>query len=184
MVLDGNLDPVTWTSGNDGLPSGCAAARDQAAAANMRAFLDLCGQAPTTACAFSAGTRRDPGQVRHAAAPAARSAGDHRHPGADLYLRRRDPAVARGQVSQWQSDGAALLQQLWQGRRKAEAPLPPRRRPPNAPGRPAPRPPATRTPARSRTSPVLCADSDNPRDPPAYPAAARLARGPFGRFRA
>ncbi len=55
MILDGNLNPVAWTR-PDGAPTFLGQGVDQASAATMRAFLDLCGKAATSACAFSAGT--------------------------------------------------------------------------------------------------------------------------------
>src|SRR5580693_1200405 len=56
MALDGNVDPVAWTRPADGLPSWLRLGRDQASAQTMGDFLDLCGQATTAQCAFSAGT--------------------------------------------------------------------------------------------------------------------------------
>ena len=56
MVLDGNLNPVAWTHPDGVLPTFIRQGSDHASAAVMRAFLDLCGKAATSACAFSAGT--------------------------------------------------------------------------------------------------------------------------------
>jgi hypothetical protein len=56
MILDGNINPVAWTRTASVLPSWLRAGRDQASAAVMRDFLDLCGQVRTSACAFSAGS--------------------------------------------------------------------------------------------------------------------------------
>ena len=56
MILDGNLNPVAWTHPDGVLPTFLRQGTDQASAATMRAFLDLCGKAATSACAFSAGT--------------------------------------------------------------------------------------------------------------------------------
>src|ERR1700733_13317007 len=55
MILDANLNPVAWTR-PDGVPTFLSQGTGQAAAASMRAFLDLCGKTTTSACAFSAGT--------------------------------------------------------------------------------------------------------------------------------
>jgi pimeloyl-ACP methyl ester carboxylesterase len=55
MVLDGNLNPVEWTSGGR-LPAFIRERDDLAAAAENRSFLLLCGQRPASACAFSAGS--------------------------------------------------------------------------------------------------------------------------------
>jgi pimeloyl-ACP methyl ester carboxylesterase len=56
LVLDGNLDPVAWTSGGDDEVSLGLALRlgsDKASAKTLDAFLTLCGQAATSRCAFS-----------------------------------------------------------------------------------------------------------------------------------
>src|SRR6185437_16258400 len=56
MLLDASLDPVTWSSTDGTLP---VQLRDGDGAANaeaMTGFLTLCGQASTSACAFSAGS--------------------------------------------------------------------------------------------------------------------------------
>jgi pimeloyl-ACP methyl ester carboxylesterase len=54
MVFDGAVDPAAWSSGGT-LPAVIRQNRDLATAAAMRSYLDLCGQAPVAACAFSAG---------------------------------------------------------------------------------------------------------------------------------
>ena len=56
MILDGNLNPVAWTHPDGELSTFLRQGTDQASAATMRAFLDLCGKTTTSACAFSAGT--------------------------------------------------------------------------------------------------------------------------------
>src|ERR1700691_2698415 len=55
MVLDGNLNPVAWTHPDGVLPTYLRQGSDQASAAVMRAFLDLCGKTTPWAGAFSAG---------------------------------------------------------------------------------------------------------------------------------
>lgn len=54
MVLDGSFDPVAWSGG--ALPASLRLGQDLASAAEVRSYADLCGQAATAACAFSAGT--------------------------------------------------------------------------------------------------------------------------------
>ena len=58
MVLDGNLDPNAWTNG--GQPATHSISHrigsDRGVADNLDAFMSLCGQATTSACAFSAGS--------------------------------------------------------------------------------------------------------------------------------
>jgi pimeloyl-ACP methyl ester carboxylesterase len=59
MVLDGNVDPVAYTNGGEDrtfLSISLRLRSDIAAAKTLNAFLDLCGQASTDRCAFSAGS--------------------------------------------------------------------------------------------------------------------------------
>jgi pimeloyl-ACP methyl ester carboxylesterase len=56
MVLDGNINPVTWTSGNSQVPAYSRLGAAQATGTVMNDFLELCGKVPTADCAFSAGT--------------------------------------------------------------------------------------------------------------------------------
>jgi pimeloyl-ACP methyl ester carboxylesterase len=179
MVLDGSVDPVGWSSGGV-LPASIRQNRDLATAAALRSYLDLCGQAPVSACAFSAGTP--------AATEAKFAALEKillRHPvnfgsppQAVTYavLLTRIPL---GDVDQWQGS-SVLLQQLW-----IDA---------TSPSGAAPSPAAVASPgAATITSParagasggvytgmdqtyaVVCADEAEPRRVSDYAAAARLA---------
>jgi pimeloyl-ACP methyl ester carboxylesterase len=56
MILDGNINPVAWSTGNSQVPAFSRIGSAQATQAVMTAFLDLCGKASTSGCAFSAGT--------------------------------------------------------------------------------------------------------------------------------
>ncbi len=60
MVLDSNIDPQAWTNGTSrGEPRTTTFLRmgsDRTAAATLDRFLTLCGSAPATRCAFSAGS--------------------------------------------------------------------------------------------------------------------------------
>jgi pimeloyl-ACP methyl ester carboxylesterase len=171
MILDGNLNPVAWSSGNSQLPALVRMHSPQASAATMRAFLDLCSKAGTKACAFAAST------------PAATTAKW------DTLLRRlsRHPvtvgsppqtvtyadaiaSVDLGKVAQWQSD-ASQLQQLWiasTGGHPAPSATAPSGPPPAA---------ASFYTGEEQTLAIFCADSPNPRNPAAYAAAA--ASGTF-----
>jgi pimeloyl-ACP methyl ester carboxylesterase len=186
MVLDGNLNPVAWTHPDGVLPTLLRQGADQASAAVMRAFLDLCGKTTTPACAFSAGT---PAATRAKWATLLRRL--RRHP-VTIGIPPRTytyatavtvQGVQLGTVSRWPS-AASVLQQLWVA---------------SAAGRPStPASPATRAqaspPATAATAPpavyagfeqilaVICSDSPNPRDPAAYPAAARRAYTRSGAF--
>ncbi len=175
MILDGNINPVAWSTGNSQVPPFSRIGSAQATQAVMTAFLDLCGKAPATACAFSAGT------------PAATIAKWHtllrlvgKHPvnlggqqGTYTYADVVDSASSLGMVDQWQGN-AVLLQQLWTaatGGTPAPSPAP----------SPAPAPPPSSGPGYY-TGPeqelaIQCADSPSPRDLAAYTAAA--AAGTF-----
>ena len=178
MALDGNLDPVAWTRQYGGLPTWLRTGRDQATAAVLRDFLNLCGQASTAACAFSAGT---PTATRAKFATLLHRL--HQHPVTIGTPPQTYTAVAAansvpvGTVGQWQGQsGAKLLQQLWvasattagaaasaaaaaarTGHTSAAATL------------------AARYAGPEQEIAATCADSPNPRDPRAYPVAARLA---------
>ncbi|GLY77612.1 alpha/beta hydrolase [Actinoallomurus iriomotensis] len=182
MALDGVLDPVAYTNGKDGLPTFLSTGNDQASAAVFKDFLDLCGEASTTACAFSAGT------------PAAT------HAKYETLLRRlrRHPvtvgdtqncgyacgvlSIPLGSVSQW-ALGADLLQQMWvasSGAPAASSPSAPKRQ---ARGSGADAPSTAVYTGREQFLAMVCSDSPNPRDPSAYTSAARLAyarSGPMG----
>ena len=113
-------------------------AADQASAAVMRDFLDLCGEASTSACAFSAGT---PAATRAKWATLLRRLRRHpvtigTPPQTYTYADGWSP-VPLGTVSQWQT-GAQVLQQLWVasgtawGAGQPDARQPPRPPPPRA----------------------------------------------------
>ena len=187
MILDGNLNPVTWTHADGGLPIWLRQHSDQGLAASMQAFLDLCGKTTTSACAFSAGTpAATRAQVGHAAATPAPASGDYRQSAADLHLCRCGGLRAAGHcepVAVRRQPAAATVDVL-------------DCRPPGCCGSPATPghapPPASAAAAppvytgEEQTLAVLCSDSPNPRDPGAYPAAARRAyarSGGFGRWK-
>jgi pimeloyl-ACP methyl ester carboxylesterase len=174
MALDGNLNPVAWTRQYTGLPTWLRTGRDLATAAVLRDFLDLCGQASTAACAFSAGT---PAATRTKFATLLHRL--HQHPvtiGTQTYTA---VAVANtvpvGTVSQWQG-GAKQLQRIWVAlaatggvaARAAAAAA-------HTGHTSAPATPAARYAGPEQEIANTCADSPNPRDPRAYPAAARFA---------
>jgi pimeloyl-ACP methyl ester carboxylesterase len=186
MILDGNINPVTWTAAAGGLPSWLRLGRDQAAAATLRDFLDLCGKRTTSACAFSAGT---PAATQAKWAALLRRLG--RHPvtiGSPQQVYTYADAVASvplGAVAEWQA-GASVLQQLWVASAgpslgaltASPAGLAPASGPAAAPATPA----ALYAGVEQQLA-VLCSDSPNPRDPGVYPSLARVSyarSGPFG----
>jgi pimeloyl-ACP methyl ester carboxylesterase len=170
MILDGNLNPVAWSTGNSQVPALVRLDSAQASEATMTAFLRLCGEATTKACAFSAGTPAATAAKwnkllclvsRHPVNPGGQQ-GTYTY--ADLVQ-----SVDLGSVAQWQSS-AALLQQLWTAATR---------------GKPSPTPAPSAAPAPASPGPgyyqgveqtlaIMCADSPNPRDPAAYAAAAAL----------
>jgi pimeloyl-ACP methyl ester carboxylesterase len=161
MVLDGNVNPVAWTSGGTA-PSLVREGVGPASAAEAHAFLSLCGKQAASGCAFSAGS------------PAATEAKFT----ALLSRLQAHPVTIAGQtfgyasvfaivppedVSSWQP-AAAQLQQLWL-----------------ASSGPASRP-ASSGPAADAAGPyegleqsvaVVCSDSADPRNIGDYLAAAR-----------
>jgi len=169
MILDGNLNPVTWSTGNSQVPAQVRLDSGQASEAVMASFLDLCGKASTKACAFSAGT------------PAATTAKWNtllrlvsKHPvnlgGQQGTFTYADvvASVDLGSVGGWQSS-AALLQQLWtvaHGGKPSSSPAPG----PGPGGQSGP----TYYSGEEQHLAIMCADSPNPRDPAAYAAAAAM----------
>jgi pimeloyl-ACP methyl ester carboxylesterase len=184
MVLDANLNPVAWTQPDGALSTFLRQGTDQASAATMRAFLDLCGKTTTSACAFSAGT---PAATRAKWATLLRRLGRHpvtigtppqTYTYADAVV-----SVPLTAVSQWRS-GASVLQQLWAASaagRSSTAASPATRAQASPPATAETAPSAVYT-GWEQTWAVLCSDSPNPRDPAAYPAAARRAYTRSGAF--
>jgi pimeloyl-ACP methyl ester carboxylesterase len=173
IVLDGNLNPVSWSTGNSQEPALVRQGSPQASQATMTAFLDLCGKASTKACAFSANgpaatTAKWDKLLRLVRKHPIHLVSQHRtYTYADTIT-----SVGLGSVAQWQS-GAALLQQLWAAATG---------------GKPGPSPAPRPTSARPSPGPsyymgveqqlaIMCADGPNPRGPAGYAAAA--ARGTF-----
>jgi pimeloyl-ACP methyl ester carboxylesterase len=165
MVLDGNINPVTWTSGTSQVPAYSRLGAPEATEAVMTAFLDLCGNASVKACAFSAGT------------PAATTAKWYtllrlvsEHPvslgtqGTYTYADVVGAASNLGRVDEWQSN-AVLLQQVWTaatGGNPSPEPV----------SSPAPSPSPSYYTGQEQQLAIVCADSPNPRDLADYVAAA------------
>jgi pimeloyl-ACP methyl ester carboxylesterase len=172
MALDANLDPVAWTTRDGNLPYVLRVGIDEGNAADMSAFLTLCGQATKAACAFTAGTPAATHAKWHTLLRRLKS-----HPVtvgsppqtvtyADAFA-----LVDLGDVSAWQQ-GAVQLQQIWAA---------------SATGSTTAR--ATAKPATApvylgfeQTLAVKCSDTPDPRDLSAYPAAVKLATARSGGF--
>jgi len=186
MILDGNVNPVAWTRPDGVRPSWLRLGRDQAAAATLRDFLDLCGKTTTSACAFSAGT---PAATRAKWATLLRRL--RRHPvtigSPPQVYSYADAAtsVPLGKVAQWQQ-GASMIQQLWvasAGASRGAATASPAALAQADEPAAATTPPSGLYSGQEQSLAVLCSDSPNPRNLRAYPALARLSyarSGPFG----
>jgi pimeloyl-ACP methyl ester carboxylesterase len=175
MVLDANLDPVAWTTPDGNLPFALRLGQDEANAAGLTAFLNLCGQATTAACAFSVGT---PAATRAkwstllrrlTARPVTIGSPPQNFTYADAFA-----VVDLGDVSSWQQ-GAVQLHQLWAASASDTA-----------------APAASRTAATPATAPlytgaeqtwaVVCSDSPDPQNLSAYAADIKLAYARSGGF--
>jgi pimeloyl-ACP methyl ester carboxylesterase len=177
MVLDGNLDPATWTSGGTS-PSFVREGDGPASAAQARAFLRLCGEQPAAKCAFSAGSpaateaKFSALLSRLQAHPVTVAGQTFRYPAAFSVIPPSD-------LSSWSST-ASQLQQLWLAAGEGAVSAP----------RPAPSQPATSAAGRyeglEQTLAVVCADTADPRNAEDYVAAARAGSryGGFGELAA
>ena len=184
MVLDGNLDPVAWSKGGS-LPDSLREGEDLATASVMRSFLNLCGKAATTACAFSAGT----------------PAGTRAKFAALLHRLRKHPVtigsppqtftyadtvsdVPPRDVSDWQS-AAVLLQQLWAASTGNRAPVAAgtadQSTAEHGMAQHAAAVPAVYAGPDQQYA-EICADTAGPHGTRAYQAAARLAAARSGGF--
>jgi pimeloyl-ACP methyl ester carboxylesterase len=110
MVLDGNLDPVSWTRGGR-VPAFVRLGNGPNEAAQNRAFLSLCGRLAATVCAFSAGS---PAATRAKFATLLKRLQAHpvKVDGQEVTYADVFMIVPPGDVSEWQP-AAVQLQQLW-----------------------------------------------------------------------
>ncbi|MFE2143923.1 alpha/beta hydrolase [Streptomyces sp. NPDC059456] len=171
LVADGNVDPQAWADrGGGGDPERSTFLRlgsHLGSAGTLARFLDHCGRAPVSRCAFSAG------------GPAATRAKYEtllerlsRRPVGNWTYARTVSTVRAGlyTVHPGWTATAGILQTLWRGRAPAEPP---------APAGPA------RYPGFEQLHAVLCAESPNPASPGRYPALERQAvkeAGPLARW--
>jgi pimeloyl-ACP methyl ester carboxylesterase len=183
MVLDGNVGPVAWADGDPNVPTELRMGSDSGSATALRGFLQLCGRAGVSDCAFSAGSpaatvskyatllRRLQRRPVTVSSQAYTYAGTVVAVDDFLYTTRSEPSI--GQMG-WRA-GAQLLESVW-----------------DASGRPAASATASATlPVAAAAQPyngneqelgVECADSPNPVDQAAYAAQARLAARKTGAF--
>jgi pimeloyl-ACP methyl ester carboxylesterase len=166
MILDGNLNPVAWSTGDSQVP---AFARLGSAQPVMNDFLALCGQAPVKGCAFSAGT---PAATTAKWDTLLRLAGQHpinlgAQLGGTYTYADVVSSVDLGSVSQWQSS-AVLLEQLWTVAHGGKVTAPPVSSSGPAPSSPVP----SYYTGREQHLAIECADAPNPGNLAAYTAAA------------
>jgi pimeloyl-ACP methyl ester carboxylesterase len=168
MVLDANLNPVTWTTRDGNLPFSLRLGQDEANAAEMTDFLNLCGHTTTAACAFSAGT---PAATRAKWNTLLRRLRAHPvtfgSPPQTITYADAFTVVPLDTVSAWQQ-GAVQLQQLWAASAKSTAAAAASR----ASAAPA-TPSAYTGPEQSLA--VECSDSPNPRNVSAYASEVKPA---------
>jgi len=192
MVLDSNINPVAWATGNGtahSLSVGLRLHADQGTAQTLNAFLDLCGQAGVAGCAFTAGNARAThakfsallGQLRSRPVTAGGPPATYTFAGtvSTVDSALAVPVALPGLAPGWEAT-AGLLQQLWEARTRNHAAGTSR---PNAPGprrgRATPSP-APGYPGQEQQLAVTCSDSPNPRTPRAYVAEAARAHARYG----
>ncbi|GAA1423726.1 alpha/beta hydrolase [Streptomyces thermospinosisporus] len=146
LLLDGNVDPRGYADGAmDSEPSQTTSLRmgsDLGSADTVGKFLELCGQAPVSQCAFSAGSAE--------ATRAKFAALMRRLPGEPVgkWTYGRTVEALRSYlyfVHPGWTGAAEMLQQLWQG---SAPPLPP---------------PSPNYPGFEQEAAVVCSESPNPR---------------------
>ncbi|WP_329312564.1 alpha/beta hydrolase [Streptomyces sp. NBC_01278] len=161
LVVDGNVDPQAWVDHGEGAePARSTFLRlgsHRGSAGTLGQFLDHCGRAPVSRCAFSAGSaaatraKYDTLLERISARPVGK------------WTYARAVSEVRGglyTVHPGWTRTADILQTLWRGR------------PPTEP--PAPTGPA-HYPGFEQLYAVLCAESPNPAAPARYPVLERQA---------
>jgi len=183
MVLDGNVNPRAWYGGNPKLPTFLRQGSDVGAARTLKRFLDLCGHAGPSRCAFSAGNPRAT-RAKYRALLRRLLA----HPQGDMTYAATVDEVAQGLYTvhpAW-TQLARELQDLWLGRTPRGSM---RQDTPGGLLRTAPRgffPPGAGDPPKharaeeeypgfEQQDAVLCAESPNPRDPRRYHALERFS---------
>ncbi|WP_344394901.1 alpha/beta hydrolase [Streptomyces vastus] len=161
LVLDGNVGPRAWANNGSRqeprLSTFLRLESDLGSAATLGQFLDLCGRASASRCAFSADS---PAKTRAKFDELMRRLAQ-RPQGAWTYA--KTVSEVRGglyTVHPGWTDTADTLQALWEGRTPEEPEAPP--------GHPS-------YPGFEQPLAVLCAESPNPRDPQRYAELDRFS---------
>ncbi|MET9503823.1 alpha/beta fold hydrolase [Streptomyces sp. NPDC006622] len=162
LVVDGNVDPRAWmdrgATGEPELNTFLRLGSHLGSAGTLEQFLDHCGRARVTGCAFSAGT---PAATRAKYRSLLRRLAD-RPVGGWTYA--RTVSEVRGGLYTVHPGWAGIadtLQGLWGGRAPVD------------PGSVATDP--ARYPGFEQSIAVMCAESPNPRSPDRYPRLERRA---------
>jgi pimeloyl-ACP methyl ester carboxylesterase len=170
MIFDGNIDLAEWTQ-HGGLPGNLRDRADVSDERTMAAFLNFCGKAGTSACAFAAGSPAKTTAKWNTLLRRLR-----RHPsaaGSPLQLWTYADVIVEFpeyQFSAWPVD-AEFLQQLWLNS------APGHQIPPGTP----PLHPLAGVRLEQIIS-TICSDVPSPRNPAAYVRAARVAYARSGGF--
>jgi len=181
MVLDGNVDPVAWTTGDDDLSLSLRLGSDKGAAKTLEAFLTLCGQAPATQCAFSAGDAEATKAKWKSLLRSLRERPVSMGSPPQTYTYAAVVQYVAGAstnlvfTDSW-SNVAELLQSRWNASLETADQEPPQSSlPVSGPG-----PLILAGLFPEWFSAVECGESPNPREPQAYPRLAALARARAG----
>jgi pimeloyl-ACP methyl ester carboxylesterase len=204
ILLDASLNPVIWSSTDGAVPVSLRDATAQAAASGMNGFLTLCGQAGTSACAFSAGspaaTRAKWNTLLARLLHHPVSIGS---PAQAITYADVIAALPPAQTAEWQQE-AALLQQAWMASESTTAPAtgaspavsarsgspavhtggaatPPKSGPASTAASGSPTIPFAYN-GEEQSIALFCNDSSNPRNPDVYAAIAKSAAARFGGF--
>ncbi|MGW8955635.1 alpha/beta hydrolase [Streptomyces sp. NPDC055709] len=160
LLLDANVDPQAWVNGGrqqePRLSTPLRFRADVGSADTLGQFLSLCGQAPTSNCAFSAGS---PGATQAKLEELMRRL--KRQPVGKWTYAQTVDMVNNGLFvvhPRW-TETATKLQSLWEG---------------NPPPMPSP-PPAPPYPGFEQLYAVACSESPNPRNPRQYVALDMLS---------
>ncbi|MEV0407297.1 alpha/beta hydrolase [Actinoallomurus sp. NPDC050550] len=172
VILDGNVDPIAWTHSEGGLSTSLREGSDLASAATLKGFLSLCGRAPVSGCAFSAGSlaatqaKFNTMLRRLQRNPVTLGTKHFTYGGAVA-----DMVGALYTTSKWQSV-ATTMQDAWLASTGRKTSAGDQVHSANPTPTASPGPPYM---GQEQGLDVVCSESPDPRDPREYPALARRA---------
>lgn len=192
MVFDGNVSPIAWADGDPEVPTGLRIGSDLGSARTLRGFLELCGGATVSDCAFSAGSPAATaakyatllGRLR--SRPLTVSSQPYMYASTIsvvddfLYTTRAEPSI--GEMG-WRT-GAQLLESIWNASAGSaiSAISPASALPATSPAASSPAHASQPYNGIEQELGVECADSPHSADPAVYAAQARLATRRSGAF--